>query len=241
MKTLVLHFLDVMDSLKTVESDSELFSKPERIIITGCSGSGKTHLIVHLVKKYHNNFYKIVVNGPKNNLFTFPETKGKTIHYENELQKLYNPLDEVDEIDLENNHGKQLLCIYDDLIEYVHSSDIIANIFTRGRHKNISVILLMQSFFPSSAGRTRYPMIKNNSSVQIFCKMRNVGELNLIAKRLEYDKASQQFLLNLFKDEIQGKRYGYVFVFQDVSNELLRYRNNFLCEDKSPYQTVFTK
>ena len=169
------------------------------------------------------------------------ETKGKTVHYENELQKIYNPMAEVDEIDMRNNQGKQLLCIYDDMLEYVHCSDIIANIFTRGRHKNISVVLAMQAYFPSSAGRTRYPMIKNNSSVQIFCKMRNVGELNLIAKRLEYDRASQQFLLNLFKEEIQGKRYGYVFVFQDVSNELLRYRNNFLCEDKSPYQTVFTK
>ena len=116
------------------------------------------------------------------------------------------------------------------------------NIFTRGRHKKISVILLMQSYFPTSSGsRSLYPMIRNNTSVQIFCKMRNIGELNLIARRLEYDCASQQFLINLFKEEIQNKRYGYVIIFQDESNELLRYRNNFLSEDDTPYQTVFIK
>ena len=231
-----------MDSLKTVELESELFSEPERIIITGCSGSGKTFFIEQLVRRYHTNFYKIVVNGPKNKLFHFDETKAKTVHYENEIQKIYNPMIEVDEIDLKQNEGKQLLCIYDDMLEYVHCSDIIANIFTRGRHKKISVILLMQSYFPTSSGsRSLYPMIRNNTSVQIFYKMRNIGELNLIARRLEYDRASQQFLINLFKEEIQNKRYGYVIIFQDESNELLRYRNNFLSEDETPYQTVFIK
>ena len=230
-----------MDSIQTVELDSELFSQPERLIVTGCSNSGKSFLVENLVRKYHENFYKIVVNGPKNKLFHFEETKLKTFHYENEHQKLYNPMIEVDELDLKNNAGKQLLCIYDDMLEYVHCSEIIANQFTRGRHKMVSTILVMQSYFPTSSSKTLYPMIRNNSSVQIFCKMRNIGELNLIAKRIEYDRASQQFLLNLFKEEVQHKKYGYICVFFDESNELLRYRNNLLNEDHTPYQTIFTK
>ena len=230
-----------MESLQTVELDSHFFSQPERVIVSGCSGSGKSFLIENLVRKYHNHFYKIVVNGPKNKLFDFEETKDKTFHYENEHERLYNPMKEVDEIDMKKHGDKTLLCIYDDMLEHVHSSEIIANIFCRGRHKNISIFIIMQSYFPTGGSKTLYPMIKNNSSVQIFCKMRNIGELNLIARRIEYDRSSQQFLLNLFKEEVQHKRYGYIFVFQDESNELLRYRNNFLDEDKTPYQTVFTK
>ena len=89
-----------MDSLQTVELESEFFSQPERVIVIGCSGSGKSFLIENLVKKYHKFFYKIVGNGPKNNLFQFEETKHKIVHYENEHNKLYNPMLEVDEIDL---------------------------------------------------------------------------------------------------------------------------------------------
>ena len=178
-----------MGDVENIDLYHNLFDNPERILLSGSSNSGKTHLLERLIKKYSKSFYRIVVSGPKNRLFDFDETKGKIELFNTEGNNLYDPLSDVDSFDLKKHGDQQLLAIYDDLMSECHSSDIISNIFSKGRHKNISVILLMQSYTPqSSSKKSVYPQIRANSSVQIFTKMRSHGEISLISRRLEYDK-----------------------------------------------------
>ena len=229
---------DVLD----IELDKELFEKSEFVICTASTGSGKTYLIEQLVKKYSSKFYRIMVVGSKNELLNFPETRHKTEYYTtNRNDHIYNPFLEVDHFDVKKNKDKQFLIIYDDLLTEVHKSPIISDIFMKGRHLNISCILLMQTYFPSTNGKSLYPQIKNNSTIQIFLKLRSVSEIKLISRRLEHDKVSQNFFCNLYKQVVQNVKYGYLVVFMDTSNEKLRYGTNLLDEDGSNYLTVYSE
>ena len=152
-----------------------------------------------------------MIVGTKNELLNFPETKRKTDFFCSDKEIIYNPFIEVDRFDVKKNAGKQFLIIYDDLITQVHKSPIISDIFMKGRHLSLSIILVMQAFFPSGSG-SLYPQIKTNSSILIFTKIKSLSEIGLISRRLEYDKPSQVFFCNLYKDQVQNKKCGYLTV-----------------------------
>ena len=61
-----------------LEETDFIFEKPERIIVTGSSNTGKTHLVEELVKKHIDKFYRIVICGNRNRLLDFLETSHKT-------------------------------------------------------------------------------------------------------------------------------------------------------------------
>lgn len=227
-------------SILSLEVEKLIFDEPERIIITGSSGTGKTHLVEQLVKKYAHRFYRIMVVGTKNDLMNFQETKGKTEFFYSDKEILYNPFLEIDQYDVKKNPGKQFLIIYDDLINEVHKSPIISDLFLKGRHLSISSILLMQTYFPGGS-KSLYPQIKNNSTIQIFTKLRNLSEIGLIARRLEYTKTSIDFFSNIYREKVTNKRYGYLCCLLESSNEKLRYITNLLSEDCTPFLTVHTR
>ena len=227
------------ENVKLIElTQAQPFDNCERVIFTGASNTGKTYLMEQLIRRYHDRFYKIVVSGCKNKLFDFPETRFKTELYNGDSTTIFNPLTDIDEYDLKKHKTRQMLVIYDDLMQEVHTSSVISDVFSKGRHKNVSIVLLLQSYFPVGAGRSVYPQIKSNSTLQIFTKLRSQGEIGLIARRLEYTKPSQLFFCNLIKSQVQNQRYGYISVFLDDC-ESIKYRNNLVYEDLSKHHTVF--
>ena len=229
-----------MESIENIDLYHNIFDNPERLLISGSSNSGKTHLLENLIRKYHHRFYRIIVSGPKNRLFEFEETKKKTELYSTDGSNLYNPLLDIDSFDVKKHGDLQCLAIYDDMMSECHSSDVISNVFSKGRHLNISICLLMQSYTPqSSSKKSVYPQIKNNSTIQIFTKMRSQGEINLIARRLEYDKPSQMFFSNIIREQVQKVMYGYIAVFLEENDERARYRNNLLNEDGTQFESVY--
>lgn len=60
-------------------------------------------------------------------------------------------------------------------------------------------------------------------------------------KKIECEKKSQDFFLDLFKREVHCKSFGYVAVFMDESNQIGRFRTNLVFEDGTPYETVHFK
>ena len=234
--------MDDDDDYQTHELENLIFEHPERILITGCSNSGKTFFVEQFVKKYNSHFFKIILCGSKNKLLEFPETRNKTSFYENSVTPIYDPFLDHDQIEVRENSGRQILCIYDDQMSQIPKSDTILNIFSKGRHKSISVILLLQGYFPQGSGKNNYPLIKSNSTIQIFFRLFNVGEIDLISRKLgEKDKKSQLFFSTIMREQVQNKKHGYISVFLEESCENLRYRNNLLNEDNTGYVSVFTK
>lgn len=233
------------DTLDIALSPSDhLFHKPERICVFGSSGGGKTHLTVNLVRRFSDRFYKIILCGNKNDLLTLPETRAKTEMYQSDSQgeEIFNPFQHMDPYDMKKNDtGRQLLLVYDDLMETVYKSPIISQIFSKGRHLGLSVILILQTYYPTGSGTSLMPQIKNNATIQIFTKCRSQSEIGSIASRLEYGKHDREFFVNLFKKLVLDKRYGYVAVFMDSSDSRVRYANNLIGEDGSPYLTVYIR
>ena len=221
---------------KNLEIDSEIFQGSSRIILLGGSQCGKTYFLQKLVLRHEKKFRKIIICGTPNDLLKYPETRGKTELYSD----IYDPFNEVAE-ECEDDDDRQLLIIYDDLMSEACNSQTVNKLFSKGRHYKISTVLVLQSYFPSGTGRSILPMVKNNASLQIFFRLRNQAEMSLVAKKLEFDKKSQQFFLDLIQREVCGKKYGYVAVYMDETNLEARYRNNLVFEDSSEYETVYTK
>ena len=224
-----------------IQDIDHIFEKPERLVCTGTSNSGKTHLIECLVRKYSHKFYRIILCGNKNNLLEFKETREKTSLFSSDNDIIYNPFLDIGEYEVKKFPNQQFLIIIDDLMDTVYKSSVVCDIFSKGRHINVSCILILQAYCPNGTGTNIYPLIKNNSSIQIFTKCRAMNELNLIASRVEFDKKSQQFFKNLYKKVVLEKKYGYLTVMLDASDCKLRYCNNLVDEDGTPYLTIFTQ
>lgn len=220
---------------KDIEIECDLFERPHMILCYGGSYSGKTHMIVNLIKRYHEKFKKIIICGAKNGLLTDEATKHKSVFYENEDSPIYDPFQDSE--GLSANDPK--LLILDDLMSEVYSSQLASKIFSKGRHLNLTTIIILQSFYPQGCSKSIVPMLKNNANLQIFFKLRNRSEMNLVGKKLEHSKKNQQFFEALVHQEIYQKRFGYLAVFMDETEA--RYRNNLVYEDSLPYETVFLK
>lgn len=194
-------------------------------------------MIQKLVLRHHSNFKKIIICGTKNELLKYPETKLKTEFYDEESSPIFDPFKAGNQFE-QNGDDRQTLIILDDVMSEAFNSQVVNKMFSRGRHLNLSVILILQSFFPQGSGKSLIPMMKNNCSHQLFFKLRNPAEVALASKKLEYDKKSQEFFLNLIKQEVNEKKFGYIIVYMDENNQKARYRSNLLFEDGTSYETV---
>lgn len=222
------------DLYKDIDIECEIFYRPERILVYGGSFSGKTHMVVKLVLRHHEKFKKIIICGAKNELCTHPDTKHKTIFYENDDNPIYDPFNNNSDV---STDPRQTLLILDDLMSECYHSQLVSRIFSKGRHLTLSVIVILQSYYPQGSSKSIIPMVKNNSSIQLFFKLRNRSEMKLISKKFEFTKKNQHFFDSIIEQEIYQKRFGYLAVFMD--DPRAKYRNNLTFEDSLPYETVF--
>ena len=236
--------MDNFENIDVYQSDL-IFNAPTRVLVFGASNSGKTCLVENLVRLNHNNFHKIIICGTKNKLLDFKETAPITQHYtprsKSREDQIYDPFPDVEDLNENNIHSKQILLIYDDLLDIVYKSNTIANIFVKGRHHNLSIILILQSFFPKGSGLNLTTLFKSNATHYIFTRNASLGEMRCIATFIEYDKECKKFFLDLYKKIVLGVRHGYICVQLDVCNERLKYISNLLNEDLSGYISVHGK
>ena len=157
--------------------------------------------------------------------------------------EIFNPFTKFSQTELQKRKKSKLqtLIIYDDLQELVANSSVVSELFSKGRHFNFSVMLILQSYFPQGAkSKTVLPQIKANASVQIFTTIRSMRDVGTIVDRLECTKDDKLWLTLVFKQVlVKGPKYGYLVVNHDASNELLTYSNNLFNEDGSPHPSYY--
>ena len=158
------------------EEELNLFQTPARFIVAGFSGSGKTNLVTKIVTKYHNTFEKIIVCGvPRHPLQLQSSIANKvTVH-----NNIVDPFGDDDDDNISFN--KQTLFILDDIFIDAVQSKHVVDAFTKGRHANITTILITQNLFFSgkyarniSLNATHYLLLRQRDLNQIECLGRQI-------------------------------------------------------------------
>jgi hypothetical protein len=204
----------------------DLFAHPARIIIAGVTNSGKTHLATKIVVHYQKQFDCIIVCGSESH----PLEKETSLS-----DKLIVNKDIIDPINHKTKPNDRILYILDDCFIEAANNDIVSNIFTKGRHENISVVLLVQNVFMKGKHSRN---ISLNTSHFILLKQRDLGQLECLGRQL-YGKSEAKRFLELYKKVVLSKSRGYLLI--DLGCETpdkLQFRSNILCE-YFPHQLVY--
>ncbi len=174
------------------------------ILCVAKRGSGKSYLLKYLVKELDHRFHY-------NEVYLFSKTADlqegqfsyvpkKNIFKEYDEQKIFDIMQENEKIKKkykkEGNH-KNVLIIFDDMINErsVTNSKMLNEIATRGRHSNISLILLSQDL-SSRAGFS--PTIRKNVDLYISFDIydRSTRELCSDCYLSKFDPMVGKLLLN---------------------------------------------
>ena len=157
------------------------------------SQAGKTYLIRQILEK---------------NRITYPEPK-KTIRirwYYRQWQSVYEDMqkilgnkikfcqglpkykDDLSDIDPRYNN----IIALDDLMDLAKDSPIVAKLFTQGRHRNASVILLLQNAFPKGKYNTDISP-RNAQYIIVFGSPSDRKQIGIVAERV-FDKNRNVFM-----------------------------------------------
>ena len=99
------------------------------------------------------------------------------------------------------------ILVFDDLMNQAVNSPILSRLFTQGRHRNASVILLMQNMFPK--GRYNTDISRNAQYLVLFRSPSDRKQINTIADRIF---AENRFKFMQIYSKATSVPYGYVLI-----------------------------
>jgi len=150
------------------------------MLIAGSSGSGKTQLLRLILKACEKNYDYFVVLCPS------LEFSGDYKDFETEeMKKKFTMFAEYDadvlrevmetQADIIRRHGKnrcpKVMIILDDCLEFLRQHSLIEKLFFKGRHINISPIVLVQKLRGVST------ILRVNTRYAIFFRAGNTSEI----------------------------------------------------------------
>ena len=175
---------------------------PFSMMICGGRGAGKSFFTKNLIK-YRNSIVnkkiqRIVWCYGKHQPQLLAELKSyfPNIEY---IHGLPSDLDEMFDITKTN------LLVLDDLMDQASSDQRISQLFTRGRHQNLSLVYLTQNLFLAKQ-RT---ISLNSDYIVVFKNARDQSQFHHLAKQFLPDNS--KFLFWAFKDSTK-KPYSYIFL-----------------------------
>ena len=125
---------------------------------------------------------------------------GKDIYFKQGLPKFERDLSDIDPCD--NN-----IVVLDDLMDIAVDSPVISKLFTQGRHRNASVILLLQNAFPK--GKYNTSISRKAQYMALFRCPADRRQIGIMADRI-FDKNKPAFME--IYNNITSKPYSYVIV-----------------------------
>ena len=125
---------------------------------------------------------------------------GKSIRFEKGVPKLSEDLYEI-------NARYNNIIILDDLMAKATDSPVVSRLFTQGRHRNASVILLLQNMFPK--GKYNTDISRNAQYLALFWSPSDRKQIGIIGERM-FDKNRGHFMNAYYKET--EKPYGYLLV-----------------------------
>ena len=196
---------------KILHSEVDIFHTTARILIAGFSGSGKSFFTSKLINLYKHKFSRIISIG--------------------------SDLEQVDQVDiirdddfnpfLDHDGLLPILLIYDDIIFDAAKMKIACEVFIRGRHKNISVILISQNIFLQSK---EFRCISLNCTHIILLRMRDFRQISHFSSTFLTQEKKEAFL-KLYKLIVLKDKYQYLLIdFNKNFDSKLQLRTNLFGE-----------
>lgn len=207
----------VCDNLMEEKKHGNLLPNNVRCIISGPSSSGKTNLMFNLLFDLNGLHFQ--------NIYVFSKSlyQPKYIFLEKLLSEIsaigYYTFSENDEVIHPNEVKSNSVMIFDDIA--CERQNNITNYFTMGRHNNVDVFYLCQTY-----SKVPKQLIRDNANlIIIFCQ----DELNL--KHIYSDHVNTDMEFEKFK-EICGKawlssRKGFFVINKECDINCGRYRIGF--------------
>ena len=184
----MINFDDYVNENKNIHNKNwpYITDHPYRILITGGSGSGKTNLLLNLIKNQpdidkiylyvkdpYESKYQYLINKRESvgtNHFNDPKA---FIDYSNDMH-VYENIDDYNP----DKQNKILIVLDDmiaDMINHKKLKSIVSELFIRGRNLNISLVFITQSYFKVPKD------VRLNTTHFFIAKIPNKRELQQIA------------------------------------------------------------
>ena len=194
-------------SLATKSCPEFNFRHKFSLLVVGPTQSGKTYFVQQILK--HNR----IVYEEKTSIHIswyynqwqecYEELKkslGKSIRFGRGGPELSKDLCEI-------NPRYNNIIILDDLMAEATDSPVVSRLFTQGRHRNASVILLLQNMFRK--GKYNADISRNAQYLALFRSPSDRKQIGIIAERM-FDKNRVHFMNAYYKET--EKPYGYLLV-----------------------------
>ena len=176
---------------------------PYKILIIGGSGSGKTNSLLNLINNqldidkiylyekdpYEKKYQYLINKREKVGLNHFNDPKA-FMEYSNDMQDVYKNTEDYNPI-----KKRKVLIIFADMIaDMINSNKLnpVAELFIRGRKRNISIVFITQSYFKVPKD------VRLNSTHFLIMKIPNKRELQQIALNHSSDIDFKDFM-NIYK------------------------------------------
>ena len=206
---------------------------PCRILIIGCSGSGKTNALLNSINNqpdidkiylyakdpYEAKYQHLINKREKVGIDHFNDPKTFT-EYSNDMQDVHK---NIDNYNPRKKH--KVLIVFDDMIaDMIHNNKlnpIVTELFIRGRKLNISIAFITQSYFKAPKD------VRLNSTHFFIMKIPNKRELQKIALNHSSDIDFKDFM-KIYK---KYTKEPYSFLVNDTTlppDDPLRFRKNLL-------------
>ena len=181
----------VTTSMVTKPCPEVSFRHKFSLLVVGPTQSGKKYFVQQILK--HN---RIVYEEQKSiRIFWYynhwqecyeklKKSLGKSIRFERGVPELSEDLCEI-------NPRYNNIIILDDLMAEATDSPVVSRLFTQGRHRNASVILLLQNMFPK--GKYNTDISRNAQYLALFRSPSYRKQIGIIGERM-FDKNRVHFM-----------------------------------------------
>ena len=105
------------------------------------------------------------------------------------------------------DRGKRNICIIDDLMESTSGNQLVENLFTNGRHLNLSVVFISQNLFYT--GKKCRTISLNSTYIVVFKNPRDETRIDHLACHMFPSKP--KFLQAAYEEETENP-YRYLFL-----------------------------
>ena len=206
--------------MDTIQAEELKFKHPFSMLLTGARRTGKTHFTKTLLRKAAEFITPQIdlvfwfAPSRQNDLFDELESYeiGKSITFVKDL-----PSEDLIDFVKAQGTGRKLL-IFDDLMEEASRRKDVKNLFTRGRHEDVSVIFLAQNTF-HQGGHFR-EMSLNTDYFIIFKTVRDGSTIKYLASQMN----ARDFLPRAYKHATRDAYSHLLLDMRSDTDERLRVR-----------------